>query len=76
MQRTLNLAFTSFLNTSKQVRTVFKLEQSTRRHISSKKSFIIMGIETSCDDTGCALIDHNGKVLGAALNSQHIIHLK
>ncbi|XP_023023838.1 threonyl-carbamoyl synthesis 4 [Leptinotarsa decemlineata] len=41
----------------------------------SKKRAIILGIETSCDDTGCAIINTDGKILGEALNSQHLVHL-
>ncbi|KAI4465172.1 trna n6-adenosine threonylcarbamoyltransferase [Holotrichia oblita] len=36
---------------------------------------IILGIETSCDDTGCAIVNDNGTVLGEALHSQHQVHL-
>ncbi|KAK7793402.1 hypothetical protein R5R35_014308 [Gryllus longicercus] len=35
----------------------------------------ILGIETSCDDTGCAIVDDSGNILGEALNSQQEIHL-
>ena len=35
---------------------------------------IIMGIESSCDDTGVALVDESGRVLGDALHSQLHIH--
>jgi len=37
---------------------------------------VILGIETSCDDTGCGIVDTTGKILGEAINSQHLIHLK
>lgn len=37
---------------------------------------LVLGIETSCDDTGCAIVDDRGNILGEALNSQHLIHLK
>ncbi|KYM96298.1 putative O-sialoglycoprotein endopeptidase 2 [Cyphomyrmex costatus] len=37
---------------------------------------IILGIETSCDDTGCGIVDTTGKILGEAINSQHLTHLK
>lgn len=46
------------------------------RRYSSKFTGIVLGIETSCDDTGCAIVDSNGKILGEALNSQQQIHLK
>ena len=34
----------------------------------------VMGIETSCDDTGAAIIDDSGRLLGDALQSQSSIH--
>lgn len=43
----------------------------TRRHSSA-----ILGIETSCDDTGCAIISQDGKLLGEHLHSQNLIHLR
>ncbi|XP_050727792.1 tRNA N6-adenosine threonylcarbamoyltransferase, mitochondrial-like [Eriocheir sinensis] len=36
----------------------------------------ILGIETSCDDTGAAVVSDAGEVLGEALNNQHSIHLR
>ncbi|KAJ8980046.1 hypothetical protein NQ317_012886 [Molorchus minor] len=45
-----------------------------RRFFSSKRT-IILGIETSCDDTGCAIVDSEGNILGEALHSQHLVHL-
>ncbi|KAM8934166.1 tRNA N6-adenosine threonylcarbamoyltransferase, mitochondrial [Pelodytes ibericus] len=36
----------------------------------------VLGIETSCDDTGAAVVDENGRVLGEALHSQKEVHLK
>lgn len=47
-----------------------------KRNYSQSERIIILGIETSCDDTGCALVDSNGNVLGEALHSQHLVHLK
>ena len=35
---------------------------------------IVMGIESSCDDTGVALVDESGRVLGDVLHSQLQIH--
>ncbi|XP_060113039.1 tRNA N6-adenosine threonylcarbamoyltransferase, mitochondrial [Heteronotia binoei] len=37
---------------------------------------IVLGIETSCDDTGAAVVDEMGNVLGEALHSQGEVHLK
>jgi tRNA A37 threonylcarbamoyltransferase TsaD len=36
---------------------------------------MVLGIERSCDDTGCAIVDSNGKLLGEAMNSQQVIKL-
>lgn len=36
--------------------------------------FTVLGIETSCDDTGVAVVRSDGVVLGEALASQHQIH--
>ena len=37
---------------------------------------VILGIETSCDDTGAAVITGDGRVLGEAIASQGEIHAK
>nr|XP_060636454.1 tRNA N6-adenosine threonylcarbamoyltransferase, mitochondrial [Anolis sagrei ordinatus] len=37
---------------------------------------IVLGIETSCDDTGAAVVDETGNILGEALHSQNEVHLK
>ncbi|XP_056389892.1 tRNA N6-adenosine threonylcarbamoyltransferase, mitochondrial [Hyla sarda] len=37
---------------------------------------IVLGIETSCDDSGAAVVDENGKIRGEALISQKNVHLK
>jgi N6-L-threonylcarbamoyladenine synthase len=36
---------------------------------------LILGIETSCDDTGCAIVDVEGNIVGEALKSQQLVHL-
>lgn len=46
------------------------------RHIRYDPSVTILGIETSCDDTGCAVVDGKGNVLGESLFSQNILHLR
>lgn len=35
---------------------------------------LVLGIETSCDDTAAALVDEQGKVLSSVINSQIDIH--
>lgn len=37
---------------------------------------IVLGIETSCDDTGAAVMDEAGRILGESLHSQKEVHLK
>lgn len=51
------------------------LINSQRRYCNPTKA-VILGIETSCDDTGCAIVDTEGNILGEALYSQHLVHLK
>lgn len=48
-------------------------------NICSQSSFRdarILGIETSCDDTGVAIVDGIGNILGESLFSQNIVHLR
>ncbi|KAM6268450.1 tRNA N6-adenosine threonylcarbamoyltransferase, mitochondrial isoform 1-T1 [Porphyrio hochstetteri] len=37
---------------------------------------LVLGIETSCDDTGAAVVDDAGNVLGEALHCQKDVHLQ
>lgn len=41
-----------------------------------KRTITILGIETSCDDTGCAIVNDKGQILGESLYSQQEIHLE
>ncbi|XP_053673961.1 probable tRNA N6-adenosine threonylcarbamoyltransferase, mitochondrial [Anopheles nili] len=47
----------------------------SRRNFSSKIP-VVLGIETSCDDTGAAIVSGDGKVLGEYIHSQQSSHLK
>jgi len=40
----------------------------------SKPHFTVLGIETSCDDTGVAVLSSDGKILGESLASQQSVH--
>ena len=40
----------------------------------SARPFLVLGIETSCDDTGAAVVSSNGEILGESLASQDGIH--
>lgn len=48
----------------------FKLISKSRNYAN------ILGIETSCDDTGCAVINEHGELLGETLHSQNLTHLR
>ncbi|KAL8620458.1 hypothetical protein ACOMHN_048391 [Nucella lapillus] len=37
---------------------------------------LVLGIETSCDDTGAAVVDDHGNIVGDALNSQTRTHIE
>lgn len=37
---------------------------------------LVLGIETSCDETGAAVMDERGLILGESLHSQKEVHLK
>ncbi|XP_028250021.1 tRNA N6-adenosine threonylcarbamoyltransferase, mitochondrial [Parambassis ranga] len=39
-------------------------------------SRLVLGIETSCDDTGAAVLDETGAILGESLHSQKEVHLR
>ncbi|XP_015258301.1 PREDICTED: probable tRNA N6-adenosine threonylcarbamoyltransferase, mitochondrial [Cyprinodon variegatus] len=39
-------------------------------------SRLVLGIETSCDDTGAAVMDGTGTILGESLHSQKEVHLR
>lgn len=39
-------------------------------------STLVLGIETSCDETGAAVLDQTGHILGESLHSQKEVHLR
>ena len=48
----------------------------SRTCVKASSSRLVLGIETSCDDTGAAVMDEAGVVLGEFLHSQKEVHLK
>ncbi|XP_031637987.1 probable tRNA N6-adenosine threonylcarbamoyltransferase, mitochondrial [Contarinia nasturtii] len=68
----------------RKIDTKFNFKQSTRHFssqlhgsvIEAKRPAIVLGIETSCDDTGCAVVDSTGKIHGECLHSQLQFHNK
>ena len=57
----------TFLNNP---RTWTRLSRMRRRCSNGGRYLRVLGIESSCDDTGAAVVDSDGKILGEALNSQ------
>ncbi|KAJ3592173.1 hypothetical protein NHX12_007302 [Muraenolepis orangiensis] len=59
-----------------------KLPQFCHKHYSARTCVtassprLVLGIETSCDETGAAVMDETGVVLGEYLHSQKEVHLK
>jgi N6-L-threonylcarbamoyladenine synthase len=42
--------------------------------VSSRTEPLVLGIETSCDDTACAVLDGDGRVLSSVVSSQLEVH--
>jgi len=43
---------------------------------ANKNGLTVLGIETSCDDTGAAVVNEHGEIVGEALHSQTRIHVE
>ena len=48
--------------------------RASERKPNSAGPYTVLGIETSCDDTGVAIVSSNGDILGEALASQASLH--
>ncbi|XP_050072658.1 probable tRNA N6-adenosine threonylcarbamoyltransferase, mitochondrial [Anopheles maculipalpis] len=59
---------------------ITRLSAIARSHFSAQYSSryapLVLGIETSCDDTGAAVVSSNGTVLGEYTHSQQTSHLR
>ncbi|XP_013881659.1 tRNA N6-adenosine threonylcarbamoyltransferase, mitochondrial [Austrofundulus limnaeus] len=44
--------------------------------VKASHSRLVLGIETSCDETGAAVLDETGCILGESLHSQKEVHLR
>ena len=49
---------------------------SYSRGICTAKELTVLGIESSCDDTGVGVVTSSKRVLGQAVHSQLPVHLK
>ncbi|XP_024142523.1 probable tRNA N6-adenosine threonylcarbamoyltransferase, mitochondrial [Oryzias melastigma] len=54
-------------------RRLLDIKSLTRKAHYSR---LVLGIETSCDDTGAAVLDETGTILGESLYSQKEVHLR
>lgn len=55
------------------LRHVFRGSPSFGRAALSR---LVLGIETSCDETGAAVMDETGEIRGESLHSQKHVHLR
>ena len=59
------------------IRYVLDKSQGPRSGLPDRqKPFLVLGIETSCDDTGVAIVSSCGKVLSNIVYSQYDMHEK
>lgn len=49
---------------------------NTCRKASQIRPRVVLGIETSCDETGAAVVDETGEIRGESLHSQKQVHVK
>ncbi|XP_027023725.2 probable tRNA N6-adenosine threonylcarbamoyltransferase, mitochondrial isoform X1 [Tachysurus fulvidraco] len=49
---------------------------NTCRKASQIRPRVVLGIETSCDETGAAVVDETGQIRGESLHSQKQVHVK
>ena len=54
----------------------FRSFHTTKPQTINDSRRYVLGIETSCDDTGAAIVDSDGNIIGEALNSQTDTHVQ
>jgi N6-L-threonylcarbamoyladenine synthase len=52
----------------------YELMRHTLSGLPTKLPYLVLGIETSCDDTGVAVVSSNGTVLSNVVFSQYAVH--
>lgn len=50
--------------------------KNNKKYSNNCRPIKILGIETSCDDTGVAIVDDTGKIIGQGLCSQQKVHTR
>ncbi|XP_061923689.1 tRNA N6-adenosine threonylcarbamoyltransferase, mitochondrial [Entelurus aequoreus] len=62
---------------TKHIHSLLQYQHSWRcLALGNSGSRLVLGIESSCDDTGAAVLDETGAVLGEALHTQKEVHLR
>lgn len=59
-----------------RIGTTYAVRTYSNKKLHNLQNPVILGIETSCDDTGCAVLNGAGKILGDSLYSQNEIHVR
>ena len=69
LRRIFRLVQSNFDTTTPTIENIHDVQQ---RHLCTNKPQrpLVLGIETSCDDTGAAVVSGDGRILGEAINSQ------
>jgi len=60
---------------SKKSTPINVIQQTAKCSLSVQRK-LVLGIESSCDDTGAAVVDDKGNILGESINSQTRIHVE
>lgn len=57
-------------------RLKYRLDREQLSGLPSKRPYLVLGIESSCDDTGVGVVSSDGRILSNVVYSQHQIHNK
>lgn len=57
-------------------RLKYRLEREQLSGLPAKRPYLVLGIESSCDDTGVGVVSSDGHILSNVVYSQHQIHNK
>lgn len=69
----MSYSFRSYMRIKKKIYSLPIRSYNRPAFIRSTK---VLGIETSCDDTGCAVVNGAGEILGDSLYSQNATHVR
>lgn len=67
----------SYRSVTKTIKSLLSYPNCDRYYgIKLYSKALILGIETSCDDTGCAVVNSSGTLISESLHCQSLIHLR